>query len=300
MAKLESNLINMVLVLTGISLFAAVALGSVYSATQAPIEASKTAKQQNAIKDVLPAFERLNDPEAIEVTGIGSFDIYKAFDSNDNFVGAAVESISKNGFSGEIKIMVGFDRDGNIVNYSVLEQKETPGLGTKMVDWFKPQGKVEKSLIEKLFGFEVQKEERKSSIIGMNPAKNKISVTKDGGEIDAITAATISSRAFLEAVQYAYAAYANNPEAVVDINSGATAVSESADTNTANTKTDAESKATTNVPESDDTKTNTESKATTTDSATTDAASAASSTTQTDGTSSATTAVDTTASKDAN
>ena len=297
MAKLESNLINMVLVLTGISLFAAVALGSVYSATQGPIEESKTAKQQNAIKEVLPAFDRLNEPEAIEITGVGSFDIYKAFDSNDNFVGAAVES-SRNGFSGEIKIMVGFDKDGNIVNYSVLEQKETPGLGTKMVDWFKPQGKVEKSLIEKLFGFEVQVEERKSSIIGMNPANNKISVTKDGGEIDAITAATISSRAFLEAVQYAYAAYANNPEAI-DISSGATAASEPEGANSTNHKTDAESGATTDAPESADKTTNTESRAIVADPATTDATSAASST-QTDGTSSATTAVDTIVSKDAN
>lgn len=218
----------MVLVLTGITLFAAVALGSIYSATQAPIEATKTARQQDAIKEVLPEFSRLDEPEAVEVAGMGTLDIYKAYDNNDNFVGAAVESVSKNGFSGEIKVMTGFDKEGNIVNYSVLEQKETPGLGTKMVSWFKPQGKVEKSLIEKLFGFEVKAEERKSSIIGMNPAKDKLTVTKDGGEIDAITAATISSRAFLEAVQYAYAAYTNNPDAI-DTCSGATATSDSND-----------------------------------------------------------------------
>ena len=221
MAKIESNLMNMVLALTGISLLMAVPLGGVYSVTQEPIQMSKTAKQQNAIKDVLPEFDRLDEPEAIEVTGIGALNVYKAYDSSDNFVGAAVESLSKNGFSGEIKIMVGFDKDGNVVNYSVLEQKETPGLGTKIVDWFKPQDKVEKSLIEQLFGFEAKAEERKSSIIGRNPAKDKLIVSKDGGEIDAITAATISSRAFLEAVQYAYAAYANNPDAM-DMNSGAT------------------------------------------------------------------------------
>lgn len=242
MAKLASNFTNMVLVLTGISLFAAVALGSVYSVTQEPIEAAKTAKQQNAIKEVLPAFERMDEPEAIEVNGIGTFDVYKAYDNNDQFVGAAVESVSKNGFSGEVKIMVGFDKEGNIVNYSILEQKETPGLGTKMVDWFKPQGEFEKSLVEKIFGFEVKAEERKSSILGKNPAKDKLSVTRDGGEIDAITAATISSRAFLEAVQYAYAAYANNPDAI-DANSGATATQD-ATPGAGEADTDAESGAT--------------------------------------------------------
>lgn len=242
MAKLASNLINMLLVLTGISLFAAVALGSVYSVTQEPIEAAKTAKQQNAIKEVLPPFERLDEPEAIEVNGVGTFDVYKAYDSNDQFVGAAVESVSKNGFSGEVKIMVGFDKESNIVNYSVLEQKETPGLGTKMVDWFKPQGEVEKSLVEKIFGFEVKAEERKSSILGKNPTKDNLSVSRDGGEIDAITAATISSRAFLEAVQYAYAAYANNPD-VIDANSGATAVQD-ASSGTGEANPDAESGAT--------------------------------------------------------
>lgn len=223
MAKLQSTFMNMTLVLTGISLFAAVALGSVYSATQEPIEAAKTAKQQQAIKDVLPAFERMDEAEIIDVAEIGSFNVYKTYDADDQFIGAAVESSSKNGFSGEIKIMVGFDKAGSIVNYSVLEQKETPGLGTKMVDWFKPQGKVEKSLVEKLFGFEVKAEERKSSIIGKNPSTDKLTVSKDGGEIDAITAATISSRAFLEAIRNAYTAYANNPDAI-DATSGATDV----------------------------------------------------------------------------
>lgn len=211
---------NMVLVLTGISLIAAVALGLVHSVTQDPIEASKTAKQQNAIKEVLPAFERLDEPEAIRIND-AVFDIYKAYDSDDRFVGAAVESVSKNGFSGEVKVMVGFDEEGNIVNYSVLDQKETPGLGTKMIDWFKPQGEIEKSLVEKIFGFEVKAKERKSSIIDKHPAKDKLSVTQDGGDIDAITAATISSRAFLEAIRYAYSVFAGTD--LIDANSRATA-----------------------------------------------------------------------------
>ncbi|MDR0811251.1 MAG: RnfABCDGE type electron transport complex subunit G, partial [Paludibacter sp.] len=125
-------------------------------------------------------------------------------DKDGNFVGAAVESVSHKGFSGDIRVMVGFDKDGNIVDYSVLEQKETPGLGTKMTDWFKTAKGAQ-------------------DIRGKNPAKNKLQVSKDGGEVDAITAATISSRAFLDAVINAYNAYATNSSApTVDGNTGAT------------------------------------------------------------------------------
>lgn len=105
--------------------------------------------------------------------------------------------------------MVGFDKEGNIINYSVLEQKETPGLGTKMVDWFKtPIGNQD--------------------IRGKNPAKNNLTVKKDGGEVDAITAATISSRAFLDAIHNAYAAYSRNfenkEENKIDSESGASKI----------------------------------------------------------------------------
>lgn len=203
MVKLESSFKNMVLVLTVITLCAAGILASVYNVTKEPIEQAKITKQQDAIKEVLPPFEKLDEAEIINLPSKGDFAIYKAYDASNNFVGAAVESFSKNGFSGEIKIMVGFDIKGNIVDYSVLEQKETPGLGTKMVDWFKT-------------------DKGKQNIKGKNPSVNNLKVSKEGGEVDAITAATISSRAFLEAVQDAYAAYANNPAASADASSGAT------------------------------------------------------------------------------
>jgi electron transport complex protein RnfG len=212
----------MVSVLTGISLFAAIALGLMYSVTKAPIEASKKAKAQNAIREVLPVFERLDNPELIEINDVGTLAVYKAYDGADQFVGAAVESLSNNAFNGRIKVMVGFDKAGNITNYSVLEQQETPGLGTKMTDWFKPQAEARKSLVETIFGFQIKTEARKSSVIGKNPAKDNLTVSKDGGEIDGITAATISSRAFLNTLMVAYAAYANNPHAATDSNSGAT------------------------------------------------------------------------------
>lgn len=193
MAQLESSFKNMVLVLSGIALFAAGTLASVYEFTKGPIAASKIAKQQNAIKEVLPAsFDHLAEPVKI-ADGAENIVVYKAYDAKNEFIGAAVESSSNNGFSGKIVIMVGFDKDGNIVNYSVLEQKETPGLGTKMVDWFKT-------------------DKGNQSIIGKNPAIANLTVSKDGGEVDAITASTISSRAFLFSVRNAYHAFTSNKD----------------------------------------------------------------------------------------
>lgn len=198
----------MLISLLSISVFSAITLGSVYTLTKEPIEKSKNAKQEKAIKEVLPKFHHLGTVERIPVSVGDTLNVYKAYDKNNVFVGAAVETYSKKGFGGDIKLMVGFDRNGNIINYSVLEQKETPGLGSKMTDWFKtPNGKQD--------------------IRGKNPAIHHLSVSKDGGEIDAITAATISSRAFLEAVNKAYRAYAGNPNALKaqDANSGATQIS---------------------------------------------------------------------------
>ena len=221
MAKLESSLKNMLLSLTAIALIAAGLMASLYSVTSEPIQKSKEQKSVEAIKAVLPAFDKIENDTA------NGLNIHKAYKADGQFIGAAVESMSKNGFGGEIKVMVGFDAQGNITEYSVLEQKETPGLGTKMVTWFRPQTEKKKSLLETIFHYEVKTAEKQSSIIGKNPAVNKMTVSKDGGEIDAITASTISSRAFLESVRTAYNAYAAaNNQKQTDANSGATQTTE--------------------------------------------------------------------------
>ena len=221
MAKLESSLKNMLLSLTAIALIAAGLMASLYSVTSEPIQKSKEQKSVEAIKAGLHAFDKIENDTA------NGLNIYKAYKADGQFIGAAVESMSKNGFGGEIKVMVGFDAQGNITEYSVLEQKETPGLGTKMVTWFRPQTEKKKSLLETIFHYEVKTAEKQSSIIGKNPAVNKMTVSKDGGEIDAITASTISSRAFLESVRTAYNAYAAaNNQKQTDANSGATQTTE--------------------------------------------------------------------------
>ena len=191
MKKLESTFINMVTVLSGIAVFAAITLASVYTLTKEPIGNLERNKRQEAIRNVLPPYDHFDSIPIEMNNGVETTKVYKAYDKNNLFVGAAVESSSNNGYKGHIDIIVGFNKKGIIVNYEVLEQNETPGLGSKMIDWFKTN-------------------KAKQSIIGKDAGLAHLNITVDGGEIDAITAATISSRAFLFAVRNAYFEFISN------------------------------------------------------------------------------------------
>ena len=180
---MESSLKNMVLVLFTITLLSSAAVGGVYLITKEPIAQAKEAAVNNALKQVLPEFEATTK-QTIEVNALPI--VAHTATVTDKAVGYAIESISKNGFGGAIRLMVGFDTEGNIVNINVLEQKETPGLGTKMTD----EGNA-----------------LHSSLVGKNAGKVNLTVKKDGGDVDALTAATISSRAYAEAVAVAYEAF---------------------------------------------------------------------------------------------
>ena len=198
MKKLESSLKNMALALTGFSVLAGGLLGWVNDATAEPIAQANAKALSDAIAVVVPGFDNnpAEAPETVELNGV-SYKIYKATKGGEP-IGAAVEA-SANGFGGALTVLVGFDKDGNIIDYSLLSHAETPGLGSKAADWFKKGGK--------------------GDITGKNPGTAPLTVSKDGGEIDAITASTITSRAFLLAVNNAYAAYKNQQ---VDTTSGAT------------------------------------------------------------------------------
>lgn len=190
MAKLKSTFRNMFLSLSLICLTVAILLAQVNKMTATPIAEAKAMKLQGAISEVVPEFD--NDPAAeafTMATGQGdSLLVYPAKRGNE-IVGYAMNSYTNNGFSGNIQLMVGFDMEHRVVNYSVLQHAETPGLGSKMSEWFRD-------------------DERPSrSVIGRDLSAGPLAVTNDGGEIDAITASTITSRAFLEAVNRAYAAY---------------------------------------------------------------------------------------------
>lgn len=190
MAKLKSTLPNMLLSLTGICLVAGAILAGVNEFTAGPIAVAKAAALEEAIKAVAPEFDNKPTEEAyMAVTADGdSLKIYPAKKGSET-VGGAVESNTSKGFGGVVKVIVGFDMEGKILNYSVLEHAETPGLGAKMHEWFRM-------------------EKGQQSILGRTVPAEGLQVTKDGGDVDAITAATISSRAFLNAVNRAYSAFA--------------------------------------------------------------------------------------------
>jgi electron transport complex protein RnfG len=183
MAKKESTFVNMVVTLLVVTLVASTSLAFVFEITKEPIAKAQLAKKIEAIRQVLPEFDNNPVEEMQSVTLPGETELMEVYPSelNGQVTGMAVKSYSKKGFSGIIWVMVGFNSEGKIHDVTVLEHKETPGLGSKMND-------------EK---FRIQFREK-------DPAGFNLAVKKDGGEVDAITAATISSRAFSDAVERAY------------------------------------------------------------------------------------------------
>lgn len=201
MAKIESSFKNMVCSLVTISVVAAAALSGVYLLTKDKIEKQKEEKEQRAINEVLPKIDKeivVAPADTVVIKDAKGKDkkivVYRAYLKEDStYVGAAVKTFA-NGFGGKQKIMVGFDKDTMIVNYTVLEHQETPGLGDKITFWFNDTT------------------QRDRCILGRK-VSTSFKVKKDNGEIDAITAATISSKAFLDGVKDAYVALGGKVEA---------------------------------------------------------------------------------------
>ena len=189
MAKKESTLINMVVALLVITAVSGGVLGLVYSMTKDAIAEVDQKKNEAAIQAVLPLEGEITykaDTLSYDYEGATlTFPCNLAYDANGNFQGAAVKT-SEGGFGGKIDMMVGFLADGTIKGTSVLSHAETPGLGANMTGKFKDQ------------------------FVDKNPADFRLIVKKDGGDVDAITAATISSRAFSKAVDKAYKAFEAN------------------------------------------------------------------------------------------
>ena len=187
--KKESTLINMLVALLVIAAVSGGLLGLVYGVTKDAIAKVDQKKNEAAIQAVLPLEGEITykadtlkyDYEGATLT----FPCNLAYDANGNFQGAAVKT-NEGGFGGKIDMMVGFLADGTIKGTSVLSHAETPGLGANMTGKFKDQ------------------------FVDKNPADFKLIVKKDGGDVDAITAATITSRAFSKAVDKAYKAFEAN------------------------------------------------------------------------------------------
>ena len=186
---MKSTLLNMVLVLFGITLVASAGVGAVNMLTEGAIAEAEEKAKNAALLAVLPEFES-SVTETVEVEDRTAV-VHTALSADNSVVGYAVEATSPKGFSGDVVLMVGFTPEGTIRNVNVLKQTETPGLGTKMAE----EGN---NLIK--------------SVKDVNPADKKLvdghmKVVKDGGSVDALTAATISSRAYTDALDCAWAAY---------------------------------------------------------------------------------------------
>jgi electron transport complex protein RnfG len=193
MSKKESTFLSMVVSLLVITLVSGLSLGFVNDLTAGPKAKAKLEKKIKALQLVLPAFDNNPVEEVAKISSDlakDSIEMYPAFAEN-NFVGAAIIGSSEKGFSGLVKLMIGFTENGQIQNIEVLEQKETPGLGTKMKD--------EKFL---------------KQFRGIDPSTYNLKVKKDGGDVDALTGATITTRAFGEAVQMGYNEFVENKESL--------------------------------------------------------------------------------------
>lgn len=188
MAKKESSFINMVLTLAIVTAIASFTLATVYNLTAEPIAQAREAKRQFAISQVVPEFDRLESRKFAPPGGGDSLEFNFAY-KNNQVVGVAVNSWTNRGYSGRITAMVGFDLDGNIIDVVHLQHAETPGLGDK----------IEKG-----------KSDWSDQFKGLDPATADIRVAKDNGQIDAITAATITSRAYCDAIQRAYDTFKEN------------------------------------------------------------------------------------------
>ncbi len=184
--KIQSNLLTMALVLLAVSVISSALLAYVHKLTKAPIELANKQKKIKALAVVLPKFDNSPLDESFKVPTDGdSIECYVGRE-NGKIVGVAIDTYTDKGFDGHFTVMVGFSPDGTIYNTMMLEQHETPGLGDK----------ADKS-----------KSNWSDQFNGKNPAHFILKVKKDGGDVDAITAATITSRAYSDALQRAYNAF---------------------------------------------------------------------------------------------
>lgn len=174
---MKSTIATMTLSLGGLCLIVGAALAVVNNVTAEPIALASEKTRAEAIAGILPPFD--SEITEAEADGLPVF----AASMGGQPVGLAVQTYTDEGFGGRFTLMVGFDTCGTVTGYRVLSHAETPGLGAKMDTWFQPGA---------------------HSIVG---TRSPLKVKAEGGDIDAITGATITSRAFLGAINRARSAY---------------------------------------------------------------------------------------------
>lgn len=194
MAKRESTFANMVLTLLIVAAVASFTLATIYNLTKEPIERAREATRQEAISRVLPEFDRLERKKFMPVTGSDSLEFNLGF-KGDELVGVAVATYTGMGYSGRIRAMVGLDPQGVIIDVVALDHAETPGLGDKI---------------------EKEKSDWSDQFQGFDPQEKTLKVRQDQGDVDAITAATITARAYCDAIDRAYQTFMQNKDSIIN------------------------------------------------------------------------------------
>lgn len=182
MAKKESTFKNMVLTLLLVTASAGFTLAIVYNVTKGPIERGRIERKQEAISMVIPEFDKLKTRYHIPPDATDSLEFNLAY-KDDELVGIAVQTYTNKGFSGYISAMVGFYTDGRIYDVVHLEHEETPGLGDKI---------------------EKDKDDWSDQFRDFDPSEKALRLKTDQGDVDGITAATITARAYCDAINRAY------------------------------------------------------------------------------------------------
>ncbi|MFH1477611.1 MAG: RnfABCDGE type electron transport complex subunit G [Verrucomicrobiota bacterium] len=181
------DIIKMVVVLTAISVVAGYLLATTNKITKAPIAAARLAEKMDAMKKVLPDYDNNPAVNTCVVQEAGKQWTFYVARRQGVFAGAAFEAASDQGYSGTIRILAGILPDNSIKGLEIIEQTETPGLGAK--------------ISESAF---------KDQFQGKAISHTRWMVKKDGGDIDAITGATISPRAVISALTTGLAVYTNH------------------------------------------------------------------------------------------
>ncbi len=182
----KNSLLNMVLSLVGITFICSVSVAVVNQVTIDPIKEANEKAVESALQAVLPSFDKLENKQVEE--GGFMLDIYTAY-SGDEVVGYAAKTSSLSGYAGLIELIMGVSPSGELLNIQVVKQSETPGLGAKILD-------EDNNLITSLKGEDLNTYD--------------LRVAKDGGEVDALTGSTITSRAYLEAVKLGFEVLKSN------------------------------------------------------------------------------------------
>jgi electron transport complex protein RnfG len=172
------DILRLVIVLTLISSAAGVILAVTNKVTSGPIASAGQREHTESLTLVLPACD--NDPARTKADIVvdGRAWTFHVARKAGRYAGAAFVAVSRRGYGGDIRLMVGVTAGGTVNRVRVLSQQETPGLGTKV---------AAAPFI--------------SQFDGRTIADTRWAVRKDQGDFDAVTGATISSRAVLEAVR---------------------------------------------------------------------------------------------------